>query len=329
MQQDHLPRVQKLLQSGAFAGDHFACHLQCSDPIVPALEHFLSLEATRGFEEKLRDLRTKPRGPKTTNQRRIQWASLCAELGAIHLLGKTLRANIVGFERVSPRARRQNARCDLLAMVHGRRLFIEVKRNAAEDKQVLPELLEENLRERRLPFTVAIELRDRNYDCSDLGLKLADLDRHLESFETQTKVERVGRTRPPSFNAGAFCVSFVKPSVPNSTPQTYFSPVFGDQLKPYLLGPGAPGKNGLPMKPMVEEADEKGADYLFCRVPRWEDWAEIIGKCFADIEERDARTFFSRDTTMLSLSGIVLFSRYDDFCIINNLRMTDRSWLLA
>lgn len=329
MRPDQFPQVQKLLQSGAFTENHFAKDLELSDPIVPALEYFLSLDAITGFDEKFKDLKQKPLGPKTTNDRRVQWASLCAELGAICLLGRTLGIDIVGFEQESPRAQRPKANCDVLALVHGNLTFIEVKRNAAEDKQLLPELLDEKLSALGLPLSIATELVDRNYDCSDLEVKLKELLRHVELFQAQINAGRATRPRPAPFDAGTFRVSFTGPNNPNSAPLEYFLPVFAEQLKPYLLGPGAPGKDGTPMKPMTTQAIEKGADYLFCRTPKWGDWAEIVGKCFTSVRYRNARTYFTLDATMLALGGIVLFSRYDDFCVINNLHAKDRPWLSA
>jgi len=62
--------------------DHFAAGLNSKDPIAPAIEYFLSLKAVRGFEKKRRELLEKPTGPPSLNERQLQWASLCAEMGS-------------------------------------------------------------------------------------------------------------------------------------------------------------------------------------------------------------------------------------------------------
>jgi hypothetical protein len=143
---DEYPLVQQFLEAKLFGPDHAAHYLSLSDRIVPALEYFLSLKNVRGYAAKLEEIRTKPIGSPKKNDRRIQWASLCAEIGAICLLGKTLEIRIVGLEEVSPRTTRPKANCDIVAVVNGDLKFFEVKRNAAEDKQFLPDILEEKLK---------------------------------------------------------------------------------------------------------------------------------------------------------------------------------------
>jgi hypothetical protein len=320
-------RVSQLLRSGGLKEGHFAKDLELSDPIVPALEYFLSLQQVIGFNQKFRDLGEKPLGSMTKNDRQVQWASLCAEFGAIYLLGRTLGIKIIGFDQKSPRAQRAEANCDLLALIHGHHTFIEVKRKAAEDKQLLPGLLYEKLRLLGLPFNISIELIDRNYNCSALDTQLSKLWCYVKAF--QSKPGRPINSRPASFNAGAFRVSFVAKSDPESAPIECFSPDSIEELKSYLLGPGGAGKDGTLMKPMTIQAREKGADYLFCRTPKWGNWRDIVGRCFANVTCKNAQTYFTSDRTVLDLRGIVLFSRYDDFCIINNLNAKDGARIVA
>jgi hypothetical protein len=116
---DEYPLVQQFLEAKLFGPDHAAHDFSLSDRIVPALEYFLSLKNVRGYAAKLADIRTKPIGSPKKNDRRIQWASLCAEIGAICLLGKTLEIKIVGLEEVSPRTTRPKANCDIVAVVYG------------------------------------------------------------------------------------------------------------------------------------------------------------------------------------------------------------------
>lgn len=326
---EDFPRVQQLLESGAFRENHFAAHIEASDPIIPALEYFLSLEQVTGFSGKFKDLKEKPLGPKTTNERRVQWASSCAELGAIYLLGKTLDIVIIGFDQKSPRATRSDSNCDVLVAINGQLTFIEVKRNAAEDKQALPEFLKESLAALALPYSMSTELVNRKYDCSNLSARLAELTQHVRMFENSCKTGRMAR-QPTPFDAGDdFRVVFgAKSDDPMAL--EFCLPVFTTELKPYLVGPGATGKDGKPMKPMTTQAAEKGADYLFCRTPTWgRSWEEIIDECFVSVTYRGGRTFFTTDSGLLDLRGIVLFSCYDNFCIVNNLNAKDGAWLVT
>lgn len=322
-------RVQQLLESGALGEEHYAASLDLSDPIVPALEYFLSLEHVAGFQGKLTELKTNPVGPITRNDRRVQWASLCAEFGAIRLLGRLLGVRIVGLDQASPRARRPGSNCDVVAVVNGGLVFVEVKRNAAEDKQVLPELLEKRLGELDLPFSISGELLDRNYDCSDLEQRLVEVAAHVAEFERWRAeglcpAERV----PVPLDAGAFRAHFHDRAEVTGGGQ-YFAPVFADDLRPYLIGPGGVGRDGARMIPMAEQASEKGADYLFCRVQAWEGWPDTVAECFGPATYKNERTYFVATPDMNDLRGIVLFSRYDEFCIINNLAVDRGGWLAA
>ena len=96
------PKVEKLLAEQPFGPNPAAHDFALSDPIVPALEYFLSLDAVAGHGNKLDEIKKNPYETPRKNNARIQWASLCAEIGAICLLGKTLDLTIVGFDQVSP-----------------------------------------------------------------------------------------------------------------------------------------------------------------------------------------------------------------------------------
>ncbi|HEY3276218.1 MAG TPA: hypothetical protein VGJ94_06325 [Syntrophorhabdaceae bacterium] len=310
-------RVQNLISSGALTPDHYAADLSLSDPIVPALEFFLSLERIIGFSGKYAEL-INPVGTPDRNDRIVSWASLCAELGATYLLAQGLKAQIVGFNGVSRRAIRPESNCDIIAVANGHLLFVEVKRKASQDKQKLPETLETALCDLRLPCNICgVELLNRNYDCRNLDAEILKIKEH---------VEKSGRSgEPPGpFATDGFRISFgLGPNTSNIS--HLFDPAFSDDLAPYLLGP--PQKRG--MVPMVDQAREKGADYLFCRTPRWEEWPSIIEDCFEPVSFSNGHTYFIDDPRMHGLHGIVLFSGYNDFCVVNNINEGAGAWLVA
>jgi hypothetical protein len=324
------PLVEKFLAGDPFGPNHAAHNFKLSNPIVPALEYFLSIDAVRGHGKKLAEIRSKPVGTPCKNDRLIQWASLCAEIGAICLLGKALRLKIVALEQVSPRSARPNANCDIVAVVDGKNNYFEVKRNGAEDKQCLPEVLEDALSqlEGELSFDITPELVDRDYDCSALDEKLSRLKDHVAAFQRRKEEGLTGEAKPSTFEDEAFTVMF-HPKTRNNVGAHFFSPVFPKQLSPYLLGPGKSGRDGKPMTPMVQKAAEKGADYLVCRVPKWGDWTKVVGEIFEDFSYNKRVTYYSKDPRLDLLEGMVLFARYDDFCIVNNLRARTRNWLAA
>jgi hypothetical protein len=56
------PRVQNTINNGTFKSDHYAANLLLSNPIIPAIEYFLSLEQIRVFTSKYNDLVKSPAG---------------------------------------------------------------------------------------------------------------------------------------------------------------------------------------------------------------------------------------------------------------------------
>jgi len=311
-------RVQKLINSGAFKADHYAADLSISDAIVPALEFFLSLETVTGFSSKYDKLLKGSVGSPDRNDRNVSWASMCAELGAIHLLAHALQAKIVGFDRLSPKATRPKSDCDIVAVANGRLIFVEVKRKASQDKQEPPEILEAVLSKITLPHSIcSIELRNRKYACSNPDLEVSKIREHVE------KALRVGE-EPGPFATDDFRITF-GPGTNTSNIPCLVDPVLSEHLAPHLLGPSE-NEN---MIPMVDQAREKGADYLFCRTPGWEGWPTIVTNCFAPVLYSNGRTYFTDDSRMRGLCGIVLFSRYDNFCVVNNIKEGSGTWLVA
>jgi len=312
------PLVQNLIGSGAFPPDHYAANLSLSNPIVPALEFFLSLQGVTGFSNKYEKLLKDPVGSPDRNDRIVSWASICAELGAIYLLAHSLSAEIVGFDRISPKAARLKSDCDIVAVANGHLAFVEVKRKASQDKQKPPEALEMLLSELVLPCNICgVKLLDRNYDCRSFDAEVPKIKEHVEKALCSNAV-------PRSFVADGFRLYFGSGQNTSNIPHL-FDPAFSDDLAPYLLGPTTRKE----MVPMVDQAREKGADYLFCWTPGWESWPTIIESCFAPVSYSNGRTHFTDDTRMQGLHGIVLFSRYNDFCVVNNINEGAGAWLVA
>jgi hypothetical protein len=328
-------RVQELIPQ--LPPDHYAAGLKLSDPIVPALEYFLSLDEVPGFAKKLRDLRLKPVGRATTSARTLQWASLCAEIGGTALLGATMRLPILRFDEHSPRAQRTDSDCDLVVLLNGRETYVEIKRRAREDEQSVPNLFEERLvqLQSELPYGISVDFHPdpdvRQANWPDAASLLEAARQHVEAFEQQrARGEWFGEEVPPSIGAGPIILSFhLKAEVTLGGLAVGFAPDCVEDLKPYLLGPPGIGRNGEPMKPMVQEAIEKGADYLLCRVSPWDGWHEIIEGCFGRVDWTRPRACFAPKSCFRDLRGVVLFSRYDDCCVVNNPATEDGSWLLG
>lgn len=96
-----------------------------------------------------------------------------------------------------------------------------------------------------------------------------------------------------------------------------FEPASDKDLCSRVLGPGPPGRDGQPMVPAVQQAANKGADYLLCWVPPWRPLPDLVGRCFQGPKRGMKRAYTSPDERLKDLTGIVLFNRFDSFVIVN------------
>jgi hypothetical protein len=313
----NFPRVQRWLETAGLPEDHEAQGLSLSDPIVPALEYFLSLEEVPGFEERLTLLEKEPAGPPSKNTRGIKWASHCAEIGAICLLGQELGLRILGFDQRSPRATRPDKNCDVAAEVEGSPTFFEVKRRSVEDLQIPPPLLRARLLQLDLPYSLSVEMIDPDYDCGDLDERMEEMAEHLVFMHDPDNKDLwwQGDTVPPAFPTKAFIVWFHEKDKDFGLVE-HFEPASEADIKSWLRG-------------KTKEASEKGADYLTARVPSSGPWGDLVNECFDFATQDGPRSYSVRDAALSGLRGLILFSRYDRFCIVNDRGAGCRSRLSA
>jgi len=179
-----------------------------------------------------------------------------------------------------------------------------------------------------LVYEVIPELLDRHYNCKNLDDMLVNVIAHVRWFE-QTRWNFPHTEAPPPFECDHFSIIFMPKSKETTTAPYFFQPVSTEEIAKHLLGPGGKGRNGENMVPMVQKAIDKGADYLMYRVTSWGDWAHIVEDCFSDTVQAQGATYFSSDPRLGSLSGVILFARYDHFCIINNSQSDAKNWISA
>jgi hypothetical protein len=220
----------------------------------------------------------------------------------------------------------------VVVLLNGREAYVEIKRKASEDKQSVPKLLEEGLvrLQHELPYNLSVKMQDRDYDCSDLEARFCAVRQHVETWERlKAQEEWLGEQKPPSIG-GPFIIFFHerRSDGPWEGVPEHFDPDYVKDLKRFLLVPGV-GRDGKRMVPMVEQAIEKGADYLLCRVSCWDGWEELVEECFGHVTWTTPRTCFAPEGGLKGLRGVVLFSRYDDFCVVNNPSCEDEAWLVG
>jgi hypothetical protein len=281
------------------------------DPILPCLDFLLSLEGLPGYEKKLKTLRDNAVDHPTCAEGQVQWASLCAELGAIYLLGRSLGLKITGFDQASPRAPRKD--CDIRALLNGRPCFFEVKRASKDDTaSALPRDLTAYLR--TLNYGVDVELYQRplRFDGRELAALERRVDRHL--------AEQTHLDRPQPLHTEKLALKFF-PEWPG-TVSTGWSPYYVRDIRDWLFCTDRLGRDGQPMIPQIQQARAKGADFLMCRVPSWDPLEELIERLYgdsdADLQRETDVGYLVQDPRLDGLRGLVLFNRYDRFRILNS-----------
>lgn len=167
------------------------------DPIFPALDYFLSLYRVKGFENKLKDFLKKSIIKKNKNESIKQWASICAELGAIRLIGKELHLQIIGFDQISKKMSGNLKNCDIIAKLNGKVTYFEVKRNTKEEAQSLPEDLQNAIDSFKGPYKFTTRLINREYDSQNIPQFIKSIRKHIEEYQQQIEKQPTRSDEPP------------------------------------------------------------------------------------------------------------------------------------
>jgi hypothetical protein len=101
-----------------------------------------------------------------------------------------------------------------------------------------------------------------------------------------------------------------------------------EHIKRWLFEEGVvSSRDGESMKPQVKVAEDKGADYLMCRIPFFrhgrETFYDYVKLLFSDINLKSEHVATSSDTNIgRKLSGLILFTSLgplsDDYIIVHN-----------
>lgn len=304
------PFLNQLLSSGRVPSGHPFERLTDDDLILPAVDYFLSLADVPGHAEKLKEYLERASVAPMTNEASRQWASICAEIGATRLLGHELGLPIVAFERPSPRATGKKT-CDIVVEIAATDRYCEVKRNSEEESQLLPEALVDAVENLQIPYDTTVGVLQRDYDCSDLTALLDAVKRHVANSPSS-------RVPAPYRDSRVEAIFHVRQGTDGV--MQHFDPATLEDVCSFLVESGRVGRDGKPMVPMVEQAKQKAADYLLCRIPVWSGWYDldkVATTCLA-ATRKIGRTYTSADPRLAPLVGVVLFERYDTFVVVNN-----------
>ncbi len=271
---------------------------------------------------------TEPINQGTTNQGEVQFHSICAEFRTMYLIGETFGLTITGFDEISPKAKRQTD-CDIVAEFKDEKLYFEAKAKCNEVSQSLPDALIEALNTIESRYTLTPELRDRSYNCENMDTLLGKIRDHITEFENQKESGSSNEDNEPM----PYCdeeiniyFAIKKYDEPTCTTTLFDCDVL-DDVHSYIFEEGKSGKDGKPMIPKIKQAQNKGADYLVCRVNPRDKLNDVVSYCFKSVKPQTDRTCYCGDTRLGILRGVILFSDYDNYVIINNLNSETQQWL--
>jgi len=324
---------EELKSKGLIQPGSCASMVENNDPCLPAINHFLSLQGIPGFDAKKNEFLRGRKSLPEKNSREVDFAGLLAEFEAMRLIGKGLGLTIVGLEQAPPESQKK---CDIVAALNGTETFFEVKNRSAVHTQKPPGALQQAVREAGLPFDGRPEWfgGQKNFTSADATQIKAASRQHIKEFQQGTNRRRKSPAPlywPEIAKVDRYkkqVVVYFKPRKPTSNPSGYLADV--DLIKDYcsyILGTGKSGKDGRRMSPMVQAAENKGADYLVCRVAGWPALTNIVEGCFQSIRRSSPSVCYSCDPRLGALSGVLLFTSHDKFLVVNNSINKKKNWI--
>ncbi len=172
-------------------------------------------------------------------------------------------------------------------------------------------------------------IRSKNYSPAELEEDAARICDHVRRFQDAVASGQSQRRESPE----PYCSKSVEVlfgSEPGQ-PGHFFSPDSIEDICSYLLGAEGTAEEESQKVPKIKEADMgKGADYLVCQVPGWDNWPALVNRCFRKTTSLSEKEFVSRDSRLGGLKGVVLFTdRHDNFCVVYNEAVTNHNRLLV
>ena len=315
---DKYPLTYNFISKAGLNPNHFLNFINDENENISAFELFFSMENLPGFSKKLeREIKTKLiQNPSSINGE-IQWASICAELTAIQLVFKKYGVEISGFDQHSPRSLKENNDCDFSGIWQGETLYFEVKNNSKEESQDIPQILLDELKQIKWGYTLFIEAKCRYLKITNTNKIIQDIKKHIADHnEWKNKYVPSGvELFPGKFHTDKFIIRFL-PQSKYVDSLRYFTPPSLQDICSFLFGVNMP--NNSTMTPKIEEARQKGADYLICRLPRFQEFHEIIDKCFKLIKKKEKSIYIVSGDLIKGIVGVILFNKKGEHCLILN-----------
>ena len=286
-----------------------------------------------------------------------KWYQLLSELETFYLLHNKFGMNVVGYEQVP--VGKKNKSPDFEIKLGNESVYFEVKFKASQVTQRIPQKLDEFLdkieeehgNKYRITLMEVENSEDRetcpNYQKlfskylllpENLNIIEKEIKDHLNVLNKNKKLERKDRHSSRCIvliKAGVEAIDIhfsIKLKLKNHGIRiSCFRPDNIYDIKSWLFEEQE-GKT-----PMVKEAESKGADYLVCFIPFWEDidetFYDYVTPLFSDIQKFKPNITISRDVNLRNLSGVILMSQKgsltNNHVIVSNANITPKikDWL--
>jgi len=324
---DKYPLTKDFISKAYLKTDHFLKYVDDGNLNLSAFELFFSMKNLPGFLDKENEIKSRPIHKPFSIEGMKSWESTCAELSAIELVFQEYGVQINGFNQHSPKSLKAKNDCDFTGIWHNETLYFEVKNNCAEESQDIPQGLLNELRKTDWGYTLGIETKKHNLKITNPNEIVQDLRKHLTDQKKwrQENVPSDVELQPGNYHYhnNELLIRFLPRNDFSREVRYYIRPSLHD-ICSYLFGIGNSDNNKTPM---VEEAKLKGADYLVCRLPRFEAFHEIINKSFKIFVKKEESVYLVSDGLLNGIVGIILFNKKRKHCSILNSNSNPKFYL--
>ena len=272
--------------------------------------------------------------------------SLLSELEAFYLLHGKLSLDVYGYE---PNIAGQKKKPEFSVRANNKDVYFEVKDKCSEVVQKVPKKINDLFKEiekKHCDKYLIVVTEVENLSYQDLGqpdnlnlIEKAVQERltTIELYKILQRSDRHSSTIKIPINKGTVIISIRRKDDKIQERPEYFTPDRIDDIRTWLFEESVSKKTGEKMIPMVKQAENKGADYLMCRIPFWRNlnasFFDYIKPLFSDIKLIKTNFAISKDNELGNLSGMIIFcslgSLNDDYIIVSNSNVTPKikDWL--
>jgi hypothetical protein len=294
-------------------------NIKKGDPWCVGFRHFLKKKNVPGFLEKRNEFISESKTNLRNNRENFTMWSTLAELDTFIIVEKFFNGKISGFN-VKKTDDSGSKNCDFSAHFLGGEYRCEVKSNCKELNYSFTENFRKAILEefKSTNFNASLKIKNPNPDFSKLvPLIKSRVRRHIELFNNHLEKGLLSSFRknkgfPQALFENEFEIYFFKKEVgKNSVLLEAFQAVEIQNVRMAIFSSGN-------AKSLIEQALDKGAEFLFVKVPGWFSKDEISSGIFSEKNMDCQFIINSKELNDLEIKGVCVFSRKDHYVMALN-----------